>query len=112
MGRGWWRSLRRRVRRCGEAGVGLLRGAGRQDAGAGAAAAGRGGAGDGCERAAAGGADGAAGARRDAGEQVKTAEADAATLPAEQGEFDLILCDVPCSGTGTLARNPEIRQRL
>jgi 16S rRNA (cytosine967-C5)-methyltransferase len=27
-------------------------------------------------------------------------------------EFDLILCDVPCSGTGTLARNPEIRHRL
>ena len=26
--------------------------------------------------------------------------------------FDLILCDVPCSGTGTLARNPEIRHRL
>jgi 16S rRNA (cytosine967-C5)-methyltransferase len=28
------------------------------------------------------------------------------------GAFDLILCDVPCSGTGTLARNPEIRHRL
>jgi 16S rRNA (cytosine967-C5)-methyltransferase len=28
------------------------------------------------------------------------------------GEFDLILCDAPCSGTGTLARNPEIRHRL
>jgi 16S rRNA (cytosine967-C5)-methyltransferase len=27
-------------------------------------------------------------------------------------KFDLILCDVPCSGTGTLARNPEIRHRL
>jgi 16S rRNA (cytosine967-C5)-methyltransferase len=27
-------------------------------------------------------------------------------------KFDLILCDVPCSGTGTLARNPEIRLRL
>jgi len=26
--------------------------------------------------------------------------------------FDLILCDVPCSGTSTLARNPEIRLRL
>ena len=26
--------------------------------------------------------------------------------------FDLILCDVPCSGTGTLARNPEIRHRV
>ncbi len=28
------------------------------------------------------------------------------------GLFDMILCDVPCSGTGTLARNPEIRHRL
>ena len=28
------------------------------------------------------------------------------------GSFDLILCDVPCSGTGTLAGNPEIRHRL
>ena len=27
-------------------------------------------------------------------------------------EFDLILADVPCSGTGTLGRNPEIRHRL
>ena len=26
--------------------------------------------------------------------------------------FDLILCDAPCSGTGTLARNPEIKLRL
>lgn len=32
-------------------------------------------------------------------------------LPFE-GEFDAILVDVPCSGTGTLARNPEIRWRL
>ncbi len=27
-------------------------------------------------------------------------------------EFDLVLADVPCSGTGTLGRNPEIRHRL
>jgi 16S rRNA (cytosine967-C5)-methyltransferase len=27
-------------------------------------------------------------------------------------ESDLILCDVPCSGTGTMARNPEIRLRV
>lgn len=43
---------------------------------------------------------------------VKTEVADAATLPREAGSFDLILCDVPCSGTGTLGRNPEIRARL
>lgn len=38
------------------------------------------------------------------------------TTPQRSGPFekpfDLILCDVPCSGTGTLARNPEIRQTL
>ncbi len=27
-------------------------------------------------------------------------------------EWDLILCDVPCSGTGTMGRNPEIRLRV
>ncbi len=32
-------------------------------------------------------------------------------LPFEQ-KFDRILVDVPCSGTGTLARHPEIRWRL
>ena len=26
--------------------------------------------------------------------------------------FNLVLADVPCSGTGTLSRNPEIRHRL
>lgn len=45
-------------------------------------------------------------------ERVRALDADAAALPAELGEFDLILCDVPCSGTGTLARNPEIRHRV
>jgi 16S rRNA (cytosine967-C5)-methyltransferase len=43
--------------------------------------------------------------------------ADATALPfrdgtAVSGNFDLILCDAPCSGTGTLARNPEIKLRL
>ena len=44
--------------------------------------------------------------------RVKTEVADAGKLPESAGEFDLILCDVPCSGTGTLGRNPEIRARL
>lgn len=29
-----------------------------------------------------------------------------------QPEYDLILCDVPCTGTGTIGRNPEIRFRV
>lgn len=45
-------------------------------------------------------------------EGVVCAVADAADPRGIEGEFDLILCDVPCSGTGTLARNPEIRHRL
>jgi 16S rRNA (cytosine967-C5)-methyltransferase len=36
---------------------------------------------------------------------------DARHLPFQAG-FDRILADVPCSGTGTLARNPEIKWRL
>jgi 16S rRNA (cytosine967-C5)-methyltransferase len=37
--------------------------------------------------------------------------ADAAALE-EDSVFDLALVDAPCSGTGTLGRNPEIRYRL
>src|SRR5271165_6963376 len=37
--------------------------------------------------------------------------ADMLELPA-RGDFDRVLADVPCSGTGTLARNPEIKLRL
>jgi 16S rRNA (cytosine967-C5)-methyltransferase len=44
--------------------------------------------------------------------KVRTLEADATKLAESEGEFDLILCDVPCSGTGTLVRNPEIKLRL
>jgi 16S rRNA (cytosine967-C5)-methyltransferase len=37
----------------------------------------------------------------------------AATLPESfQGAFDRVLLDAPCSGLGTLRRNPEIRWRL
>jgi 16S rRNA (cytosine967-C5)-methyltransferase len=44
---------------------------------------------------------------------VQCAVADASAAVTTDDElFDLILCDVPCSGTGTLSRNPEIRLRL
>jgi 16S rRNA (cytosine967-C5)-methyltransferase len=45
-------------------------------------------------------------------ERVGFRVADTADAKAVEGSFDLILCDVPCSGTGTLAGNPEIRHRL
>jgi 16S rRNA (cytosine967-C5)-methyltransferase len=43
---------------------------------------------------------------------ITTETADATNPLAALTAFDLILADVPCSGTGTLARNPEIRHRL
>jgi 16S rRNA (cytosine967-C5)-methyltransferase len=42
---------------------------------------------------------------------IQVIAADARKLPFAQ-TFDRILADVPCSGTGTLARNPEIKWRL
>ena len=45
-------------------------------------------------------------------ERVLCAVADATDARGVEGMFDLILCDVPCSGTGTLAANPEIRHKL
>jgi 16S rRNA (cytosine967-C5)-methyltransferase len=45
------------------------------------------------------------------GDRVECRLLDAATLSDEE-QFDLALADVPCSGTGTLGRNAEIRHRL
>lgn len=42
---------------------------------------------------------------------VRIVAADACKLPFSLA-FNRILADVPCSGTGTLARNPEIKWRL
>jgi 16S rRNA (cytosine967-C5)-methyltransferase len=43
--------------------------------------------------------------------KVGVVAADARQLPFAMG-FDRVLADVPCSGTGTLSRNPEIKWRL
>lgn len=44
-------------------------------------------------------------------ERVRFAVQDATAMQLKP-EFDLILCDVPCTGTGTIGRNPEIRFRV
>jgi 16S rRNA (cytosine967-C5)-methyltransferase len=44
-------------------------------------------------------------------QNVEVITADALALPFGS-DFDRVLADVPCSGTGTLARNPEIKWKL
>jgi 16S rRNA (cytosine967-C5)-methyltransferase len=45
-------------------------------------------------------------------DNVRVQQADASVAGTGEGQFDLVLCDAPCSGTGTLGRNPEIRFQL
>lgn len=49
--------------------------------------------------------------RNFAGSRVEFAVQDATEVRLEP-RYDLILCDVPCTGTGTMGRNPEIRFRV
>ncbi len=49
--------------------------------------------------------------RNFADKRLRFAVQDAAAMELK-AEYDLILCDAPCSGTGTIGRNPEIRFRV
>lgn len=42
---------------------------------------------------------------------IRTAVSDASVYDPSFGEFDCVLCDVPCSGLGVMRRKPEIKYK-
>lgn len=51
------------------------------------------------------------GAKRLGIDIIKAIVCDAAVFNEDLGEFDCILCDVPCSGLGVIRRKPEIKYK-
>ncbi len=51
------------------------------------------------------------GAKRLGFDNIKATVCDASAFEKELGEFDKIICDVPCSGLGVLRRKPDIKYR-
>ena len=45
-------------------------------------------------------------------DNIKAVTGDATVFDASRGEFDAVICDVPCSGLGVLRRKPEIKYKL